>query len=71
MFTNFATTATFKITDAKLYVPIVTLPIEDSSQLRKLLNEGLKRPIHCNEYKVTPNKIVEIADANEHIRYKI
>ena len=28
-----ANTATFKITDAKLYVPIVTLSIEDNSKL--------------------------------------
>ena len=45
------TTATFKITDAKLYVPIVTLSIEDNSKLTKLLNEGFKRPIYWNEYK--------------------
>ena len=60
-----ATTATFKITDAKLYVPIVTLSIEDNSKLTKLLNEGFKRPIYWNEYKVIPNKIVEIAVNNE------
>ena len=30
-----------------------------------LLNEGFKRPIHWNEYKVTPNKILEIAAVNE------
>ena len=60
-----ATTATFKLTDAKLYVPIVTLSIEDNSKLTKLLNEGFKRPIYWNEYKVTPNKIVEIAAINE------
>ena len=59
-----ATTATFTITDAKLYVPIVTLSIEDHSKLTKLLNKGFKRPIYWNEYKVTPNKIVEIAVAN-------
>ena len=63
-----ATTATFRITDAKLYVPIVTLSIEDNSKLSKLLNEGFKRPIYWNEYKVTSNKIVEIADAND-VRY--
>ena len=39
-----AKTATFTITDAKLYVPIVTLSVEDNSKLSKLLNEGLKRP---------------------------
>ena len=42
-----ATTATFKTT-AKLYVPIVTLSVEDNSKLSKLLNEGFKRPIHWN-----------------------
>ena len=63
-----ATTATFTITDAKLYVNIVTLSIEDNSKLTKLLNEGFKRQIYWNEYKVTPNKIVEIADAND-IKY--
>ena len=60
-----ANTATFTITDAKLYVPIVTLSIEDNSKLTKLLNEGFKRPIYWNEYKVTRNKIVEIAVAND------
>ena len=44
-----ANTATFRITDAKLYVPIVTLSIEDNSKLSKLLNEGFKRPIYWNE----------------------
>ena len=52
-----ATTATFEITDAKLYVPIVTLTVEDNSKLSKLLSEGFKRPIYWNEYKVIPNKI--------------
>ena len=33
--------------------------------MSKLLNEGFKRPIYWNEYKVTPNKIVEIAAVNE------
>ena len=59
------TAATFKITDAKLYVPIVTLKTEDNTKLSKLLSEGFKRPIYWNEYKVIPNKIVEIAANNE------
>ena len=33
-----ATTATFNITDAKLYVPIVNLSIEDNYKLTELLN---------------------------------
>ena len=38
-----ANTATFKITDAKLYVPIVILSIEDNSDLSKLLGKGFKK----------------------------
>ena len=33
--------------------------------MSKLLNEGFKRPIYWNEYKVTPNKIVELATVND------
>ena len=32
--------------------------------MSKLLNEGFKRPIYWNEYKVTPNKTVELAAVN-------
>ena len=60
-----ATTAAFKITDAKLYVPIVTLSSEDNAKLSKLLSERFKRSIYWNDYKVIPNKIVEIAVNNE------
>ena len=59
-----ANTATFKITDAKLYVPIVTLKTEDNTKLSKLLSEGFKRPVYWNKYKVIDNKVVEIAAAN-------
>ena len=47
-----ANTATFKITDAKLYVPIVTLSVEDNVKLLKLLSEGFKRTVHWNEYEL-------------------
>ena len=60
-----ANTATFKITDAKLYEPIVTLSLEGNVKLSKLLSEGFKRSIYWHEYKVIPNKIVEIAAINE------
>ena len=59
-----ANTATFKITDAKLYVPIVTLSAEDNTKLSKLLGEGFKRPVYWNKYKVIYNKVVEIAVNN-------
>ena len=53
-----ADTATFKITDAKLYVPIVTLSAEDNSKLSNLLGKGFKIPIYWNKYKVIDNKVV-------------
>ena len=53
-----ATTATFKITDAKFYVPIVTLSAEDNAKLSKLISEGFKRPFYWNKYKVIDNKVV-------------
>ena len=40
------TTANFKITDAKLYAPIVALSSEDNVKLSKLLCKGFKRPIY-------------------------
>ena len=60
-----ADSATFKITDAKLYVPVLTLSAEGNAKLSKLLSEGFKRTVYWNEYKVIDNKIVEIADNNE------
>ena len=41
-----ANTAILKITDAKIYVPVVTLFVEDNAKLSKLLSEGFKRPIY-------------------------
>ena len=38
---------------------------EDNSQLTKLSNEGFKRPIYWNEYKVIPNKTVELAAVDD------
>ena len=60
-----ADSATFKITDAKLYVPIVTLSAEDNAKLSKLLGEGFKRSICCDKYKVIDNTVVEIARNKE------
>ena len=37
-----ANKSTFKITDTKLYVPVVTLSIEDNSKLTKQLMKDLK-----------------------------
>ena len=62
--------STFEITDAKVYVPIVTLSIEDNAKLSNLLGKGFKRSIDWNKYKVIGNIVVEIADSDveKHIR---
>ena len=57
--------ASFKITDAKLYVPIVTLSADDNVKLSKLFGKGFKRLIYWNKYKVIDNKVVETAASNE------
>ena len=50
------TAATFTITDTKVYIPVVTLKIEEDTKLSKLLSEGFKRSVYWNKYKVIPNK---------------
>ena len=43
--------ATFKITNTKLYLPIVTLSSKDNAKLVKLLEDGFERPAYWNEYQ--------------------
>ena len=43
--------ATFSITDTKLYVPVVTLSIQDNPKLLEQLNYGFKRKINWNKYQ--------------------
>ena len=42
--------ATFKITDTKLYVPIVTLSTEDNNKLLEQLKTGFQKTIRWNKY---------------------
>ena len=44
------------ITDAKLYIPIVTLSTEDNANLWKLLSEGIKKTVYWNAYKLIAEK---------------
>ena len=44
--------ATFQIISTKLYVPIVTLSTKDNVNLTKQLNEGFKRSVYWNGYKL-------------------
>ena len=65
---NVAANSIFKVTDAKLYVPIVTIKTEDNAKLSRLLTEGFKRSVYWKEYKVIPEKIYS---ANENVRILI
>ena len=62
---NLVGASTFTITDAKLYVPVVTLSTEDNTKLSKLVSEGFKRPVYWNKCKIIPNKIY---DENDYIK---
>ena len=42
------------ITNAKLYVPVVTLSTKDNNNLTKQLNDGFKRSIYWNQYVSKP-----------------
>ena len=45
------TGARFKITDTKLYIPVVTSSAEDDNKLLEQLKTGFKRTIKWNEYR--------------------
>ena len=49
--------AKFKIKDAKLHVPIVTLSTKDNVSLTKQLNDGFKRSVYWNNYQTIPTKV--------------
>ena len=41
----------FKITDTKLYVPVVTLSAQDNAKLLQQLKSGFKRTTNWNKYE--------------------
>ena len=72
-----ATGATkFAITDAKLYVPVVTLSTQDNIKLFKQLESSFKRIINWNEYqsKVKEQAQIRYLDylkSDSHLQKKI
>ena len=48
----------FKITDAKLHEPTVTLSTKDNVNLTKQLSNGFKRPVYWNNYQTKPVKVI-------------
>ena len=43
--------AKFKMTDAKLHVPIATLSTKDNVDLAERLSDGFKRSVYWNNYQ--------------------
>ena len=43
----------FKITETKLYVPVVTLSAQDNAKLLQQFKSGFKRTINWNEYQLS------------------
>ena len=50
---------TFKITKTELYIPVVTLKIEDNNKLNQLLDTEFKRKVYWNEYKSKIETIIQ------------
>ena len=51
--------AKFKITDARLHVPIVTISTKDNVNLTKKLSDGFKRSLYWNNYQTIPAKVID------------
>ena len=59
--------ATFKITDTKLYVPVVTLSKQNDTKLLEKLKLGLKRTIKWNTWRSQ----ITIQPENNNLNYLI
>ena len=55
---------TFKITDTKLYVPVVTLSTQDNTKLLEQLNSGFKRTVNWNKYLSKPELLGQDPNLN-------
>ena len=58
IFSSAGNSAKFKIKDAKLNVPIITLSTKDDVNLTKQFSNGFKRPVYWNCYQTIPTKVV-------------
>ena len=65
--TNSTGAGKFKITETKLYVPVVTLSTQDNAKLFQQLKSGFKRTISWNEYESSINKFAQ----NRYLNYLI
>ena len=49
----------FKIMNAELHVPIVTLSTKDNVNMTKQLRDGFKRYVYWKIYQTIPAKVIE------------
>ena len=56
--------ATFTITDTKLYVPVVTLSIQENTKFFQQLKSGFKRVINWNKYLSKPELLAQNPNLN-------
>ena len=59
---------TFTITETNLYVPVVTLSIQDNAKLLPQLKSGFKRRISWNKYLSKPELLAQNANLNHLIQ---
>ena len=55
---------TFTITETNLYVPVVTLSIQDNAKLLPQLKSGFKRQISWNKYLLKPALLAQDTNLN-------
>ena len=55
----------FKIADTKLYVPVVTLSIQDHTKLLEQLKSGFKKRTNWNKYqtKISTEGVIQYLDS--------
>ena len=56
--------AKFAISDTKIYVPVVTLSIQDNTKLLQQLNSGFKKSISWNKYLSKPELLAQNPNLN-------
>ena len=54
----------FAITDTRIYVPLVTLSIQENTKLLQQLKSGFKRAINCNKYLSKPELLAQYPNLN-------
>ena len=65
--TKFTGAGTFKITETKLYVSVITLSTRDNAKLLQQLKSGFKRVISWNKYLSKP----ELLTQNKNLNYLV